>query len=59
MPLGMKEGDLRDIMTEHAQYFYGRERAKELAGPIQLLAASITAISKYEIPLAEEPAFFR
>ncbi len=53
-----KEEDLRDLLMEEAKRLWGEERAKELIPTLQQIASSIAAISNYEIPMDEEPAFF-
>ncbi len=53
-----KEDKLRDLLIEEAKRLWGEERAKELTPTLGQIAFSIVAISNYEIPLDEEPAFF-
>lgn len=54
-----KEENLEQMLREQAKRLWGEERAKELALTLRQLASSIAAITNYEIPLEEEPAFFR
>lgn len=59
MSWARKEEDLRNMLNEQAKHILGDERAKELAQTIQQLASSLAAVSKYEVPLETEPAFFQ